>query len=304
VFWKRLVRLVLAPGASAYVLLLAVLALIWLGAGRPVDRPTPPSLAQPVPTVVDREALPAGQGLIGLDEAIASARRFAGEPDLPLEGGFRDDTTGSRRVELYYLESTGQVRGEDLFKVDARTAEVIEATFRGRLVATEPPIGLSAGEAEQAATRYARDRFSGFDALKLLDRSSRSSENTVLHSFKWSLVAAESGAELPTSVSVAVSSGSGEVVWYLAQRDSVQVEVRPAVGREAAIRAAAVGAGERDSRWDTRAPVAVRLQVLYDEDDEQQLVWSVTFRGRSDVARPTLRLLVDAHSGQLIAGPS
>jgi hypothetical protein len=241
--------------------------------------------------------------LIGLDRAIGSVRTFAAEPNLVLEGGLQTDATGARRIDFYYLEAVGHTRGEDFFKVDARSGEVIEATFRSRLAPTSPPIGLGAAEAEQAAGRFARDRFPGFEELRLVDRSGRLSENNVVHSFKWSRIAPESQAELPVSVSVAISSGSGEVVWYLAQREPLYVDPRPTIDRARAIRTAQGGIGRDDKRWETN-PSSVRLQVLYDEDDQQQLVWSVTFRGRQEGARPTLRLLINAHTGQLIAGPS
>ena len=40
----------------------------------------------------------------------------------------------------------------------------------------------------------------------------------------------------------------------------------------------------RDQRWDLDQPASVRLQVLYDDDDQQQLVWSV-LRGRGRTGR-------------------
>ena len=306
-FGKRLMRLVLAPGALPYAFLISVLVLIWLGVGvRPSRQPANAASRPPGDgaAITYRGDVGVDAPPISLEQAIDSARRFAGEPGMLLEGGLQSDALGARPTQLYYLESLGPARGEDFFKVDARTAEVLEATFRSRLTPPNPPIDLGPTESEQAAARYAEDRFYGFDGLRLVDRSSRTSENNVIYSFKWSEVAPESGAELPVSVSVAVSAGSGEVVWYLAQRDALQVDVRPTVDRARAIRTAVGGLGGSTSRWDTSQPSAVRLQVLYDEDNEQQLVWSVTFRSRQERTRPTLRLLVDAHTGQLLAAPS
>lgn len=306
-FAKRLVRLLLAPGALAYTLLAFVVGLIWLGVGTPATPPTPRAAADPSEessAVTYRGDVGEDAPLIAPQEAIESARRFAGEPGMMLEGGLQTDPSGTRRVDFYYLESLGPTRGEDFFKIDARTAEVIEATFRSRLAATNPPIDLGLEEAGQAASLFARQRFYGFDALSLVDRSSRAAERNVVHSFKWSEIAADSGAELPVSVSVAVSGGSGEVVWYLAQRDQLLVDVHPAIERARAIQVATRSLGSRDTRWDTTRPSAVRLQVMYDDDDQQQLVWSVTFRSRQQEARPTLRLLVNAHTGQILASPS
>ena len=177
------------------------------------------------------------------------------------------------------------------------------ASSGGRLAPGSPPIGLGPSEAEQAAGRFAQERFVGFDELRLVERSSRVSESNVVHSFKWNQIAADSEAELPVSVSVAIASGSGEVVWYLAQREPLLVATRPTIDRARAIRTAARALGRSEARWDP-SPSSVRLQVLYDDDDQQQLVWSMTFRSRQEGSRPTLRLLVNAHTGELIAGPS
>ena len=302
-FAKRVVRLVLAPGALPYALLAAVLTMIWLGVGRPAP-PARSVMAGATPTPASAPGRDDSNGaLIGLDQAVVSVRRFAGEPSLVLEGGLQTDSTGARQIDFYYLEAVGQVRGEDFFKVDARTGEVIEATFRSRLAPSSPPIGLGPAEAEQAAARFAQERFVGFDELRLVERSSRVSESNVVHSFKWNQIAADSEAELPVSVSVAIASGSGEVVWYLAQREPLLVATRPTIDRARAIRTAARALGRSEARWDP-SPSSVRLQVLYDDDDQQQLVWSMTFRSRQEGSRPTLRLLVNAHTGELIAGPS
>jgi hypothetical protein len=308
VFAKRLLRLLLAPGLVSYALLIAVIALIWLGVGRtpaegsgargltPTTSSTDPASAITYHGEPDPSASP-----ISLNQAMGNARRFAGEPDLELEGSLQSDPSRQRFADFYYLESAGSSRGEDFIKVDARTGEVVEATFRSRIEPSGPPIGLGLTEAEQAAARYAHDRFYGFDTLELVDRSSRASAGNMVHSFKWSQVAADSGAELPVSVSVAMSAGSGEVVWYLAQRDQILVDVRPTVDRAQAIQTAASAVRVRDARWDNANPAAVRLQVLYDDENQQQLVWSVTFNARQPSSRPTIRLLVDAHSGRLIA---
>jgi peptidase YpeB-like protein len=304
VLGTRLVRLVLAPGALPYALLGLVVCLVWLGVGAR-KLPGPAAEAPRVASAVTyRGAREPDAPLIELEQAIDSARRFAGEPGLKLEGGLQSNLGGARGLDIYYLESLGPPRGEDFFKVDARTAEVIEATFRSRLAPTDPPIGLGPIEAEQAATRYARDRFFGFADLRPVDRSSRVAENNVIHSFKWSQIAEDSGAELPVSVSVALSAGSGEVVWYLAQRDPLQVDPRPTISRTQAIQTALGSIGGQDARWDRTSPSGVRLQVLYDEDDRQQLVWSVTFRGRQEGGRANLRLLVNAHTGQVMTGPN
>ncbi|MFN8525747.1 MAG: hypothetical protein U0821_21825 [Chloroflexota bacterium] len=237
--------------------------------------------------------------LVRLDQAVASVRRFAGDPRLQLEGGLQTDPVGSRTIALYHLETVHPVRGEDFYKVDARTGEVLEATMRTRLT-LDPPLGVGENQAQRAAATFAQTRFLGFDSLVLVERSTRATDGTTVYSFKWSQVASDSGAELPVSVSLAVSATSGSVVWYLAQRDALQIDPHPAVDRAAAVEAAAVRLRASDPRWDTSSPISVRLQVLYDDDNEQQLVWSVTFPSRVPGARPSIRRLVDAQSGEVI----
>ena len=295
---RRLVRRLIVPAAYTAVLVLLVTGL-WPHISPRLAAVAPAATPMPRPT---SGSVQAGGAAAGLQGAIASVRRFTGDPTLALEGGLRTEG-GGRGATYYYLETAQPEPGEDVFKVDAQTAEVIEATLRSRLASTTASAEISAEEAERTAERYARGHFLGFEQLTLVDRATRANEEIPVHSFKWSQVA-PSGAELPTSVSVAVSGGSGDVVWYLAQRDPVQVDIQPTVSRERAIETARGWVGGRDQRWDTSSPLAVRLQVLYDDDDRQQLVWSVSFRGRAEAERPSIRLLVDAHNGQILAPSS
>lgn len=297
---RRVARRLLVPAAYTVVLALLVTGL-WPHVGPRLASLSPGTSSAPTPrpTVGPPPSVGATGGTVaGLQAAIASVRQFTGEPTLALQGGLRTEA-GGRGATYYYLEAVQPDPGEDVFKVDARTTEVIEATLRSRLVPSSAPVGLAFEEAERTAERYARGRFTGFDQLALVDRSTRPSEQIAVHSFKWSQLA-PSGAELPTSVSVAVSGGSGEVIWYLAQRDPLEVDVQPTVSRDRAIETARGWVGGRDQRWDTSSPLAVRLQVLYDDDDRQQLIWSVSFRGRPESDRPSVRLLVDAHNGQIL----
>jgi len=163
---------------------------------------------------------------------------------------------------------------------------------------------LSLAEAQRRAERFARAHFWGFDQLQIVDRSSRTGEGGQIHSFKWSQLASGSGAELPTSLSIAVSGRSGQVFWYLGQRDPLRIDAMPTIGREEAVATTTVWLRPRDDRWDLNEPVSARLQVLYDDDDQQQLVWSVTYRPREEGSRSNLRLLVDAQTGQILTSAS
>lgn len=286
---RRLFRLVVAPSTLFYLALGFLGGLIWLtftAARSPALQDAAPALAAP----------PGGR--VSLQNAIDSVRRFAGAPDLVLEGGLAS-AGDDRRGELYHLETASPVRGQDFFKVDVRTGEVVEATFRSRLAPADPANDLTVTEAQALAARFARAHFWGFEQLQLVDRSLRTGESGTIHSFKWSQIAPESGAELPVSVSVAVSGRSGKVFWYLAQRDPLTIDPLPAVTREQAIETARSWLLPRDTRWSLDEP-SVRLQVLYDDDDRQQLVWSIVFAGREAAPRASLRLLVDAHTGELI----
>jgi hypothetical protein len=287
---KRLFRLIATPTPLAFAMLGFMVGLLWLSLS--AQRSALPES----PSAVTRSAT----GRVTLQEAIDGVRRFAGTPGLVLEGGLQTEDQGARGDGLYYLESVSPIRGEDFFKVDAATGEVVEATFRGRMAPAQDSAEVTAADAERRADRFARTHFWGFNQLQMVDRTSRTGEGGTIHSFKWSQIAAGSGAELPVSVSIAVSGRSGQVFWYLSQRDPLRIDATPTIDREQALATASAWLRSRDDRWDLDEPTSVRLQVLYDDDDRQQLVWSVTLRARQEGPRASVRLLVDAHDGQLI----
>ena len=79
------------------------------------------------------------------------------------------------------------------------------------------------------------------------------------------------------------------------------MDARPSISRETALAAAAVLV-DRTERWDSRAPSSVRLQIIYNQENRQQLVWAITFPSKTDpevTNRPSLRVLVDAHTGEI-----
>jgi hypothetical protein len=297
---KRLLRQIVTPSALAYALFGFFAGLLWLSVNAHA-----PALGMAAPTELPRPIAASASGRVTLQDAIGSVRLFAGQPSLILEGGLQTEgTVDSRQGSQYYLESVSPTRGEDFFKVDARTAEVIEATFRGRMAPTDEAVNLSLTDAETLASRFARTHFWGFDQLALVERSTRTGESGAIHAFKWSQIAPDSGAELPVSVSLAVSARSGQVFWYLSQRDPLQIEPRPAIEQTRAIEIARTWLLPRDQRWDLDQPASMRLQVLYDDDDQQQLVWSVLFNARQEGPRSSIRLLIDAQSGHLIQSGS
>lgn len=298
---KRLLRQLVLHGGLAYALLGFLAGLLWLTATARTPALVTPRLGDG-PTPVTEVA----GGRATLQESIDSVRRFTGQPALLLEGGVQPEADAGRRGDLFYLESVSPVRGEDFYKVDARTGEVVEATMRGRLAPRQnaPAADLTQPAAEAVATQFAQTHFWGFDQLTLVDRTTRTGETGTVYSFKWTQLASESRAELPTSVSLAVGGRSGQVFWYLSQRDQVQIDTRPAVAQARAIDISRAWLQPRDERWDLSAPASVRLQIVYNDDDHQQLVWSVQYQSRQDRPRASLRLLIDARTGELIQSAS
>ena len=252
---------------------------------------------------------PAADGsLISLEMARRSGQVFAGRDDLDLRGGLEQGAYGVDGYAIFYLESAGPGgQGEQSFKIDARTGEVLEATRLGSLATAGSAGALSPQDAESRAERFASDRFLGFATMSLVERTiTQAAGGNQLYVFKWAMVAPESGAELPTLVSISISAADGEPVWYLAQRESTAVDVQPSVQREEAV-ATAAGLVERTERWDARAPSSVRLQVVYNQDNRQQLAWAITFPSKPDGAapgRPSLRVLIDAKSGVPVSNPT
>ncbi len=298
-------RLLLPLGVVPPLVLGLVLAAVWLTLQvlQPTTLPTLYSALFP-PASTDRTAAPAGIQVISLADAVAGVKAFTKVPDLRLSGALQTGRFGDRQYAVYVLESAD---GQDFFKVDARTGEVLEATLRSKLSAPALPWPLDQDQAEAVAGSYVRERFAGFEDLVLVSRSlSRAGNGGILFAFKWAAVARDSGAELPISVFVSVSAGNGQVVWYLAQRDPVEVDTRPTLTAQEAMERAAVYLAE-DPRWDISRATSTRLMVVYDESNHQRLVWSVTFASSPDasggVARPSLRLLVDAHTGDLLQQP-
>ncbi|MCC7106691.1 MAG: hypothetical protein IT307_16260, partial [Chloroflexi bacterium] len=122
-----------------------------------------------------------------------------------------------------------------------------------------------------------------------------------LYTLKWALTDPASGAELPTSVAVSVSSESSQVAWYLAQREPLRIDARPVISREQAI-AAAAGQADRTGSWDSSRVESVRLQVVFNGEGQQQLVWTILFPNRPDngqTGRPYLRVSIDATTGAI-----
>jgi hypothetical protein len=292
--------LLVAVGAVGYALFTSDGIRTDLMSSRPV--PCWPAEARPL-SITYHE--PAARGaLLSFDLAVQSARQFTGQPDLALDGGLERGMPFQSDYAAYYLEGAT----DQTYRVDARTGEVLEMTRLDRLVSSGTDgARLDTLGADVVAEQFAANHFLGFSSLSLVDRNvAAGPDGSQLFTYKWALLASESGAELPTSVSLSLASASGEVVWYLAQRESALINVEPAVGRDLAISTAAVLV-DRAARWDARTPSSVRLQVIFNAENQQQLVWAITFPSRADAivaGRPSLSVLLDAQTGELLSSPA
>lgn len=299
---------------TQFLLLIVVVAVIYVlftsdgvRTALPSSRPVPFWTAEARPSSITYRQPATSGALLSFDLAVQSARQFTGQPDLALDGGLERGQPLQNGYAVYYLEGAAGATDQS-YKVDARTGEVLEMTRLDHLVSSGAAgARLDTLGADAAAEQFAANHFLGFSSLSLVDRTvAARPDGSQLFTFKWALPASESGAELPTSVSVSLASASGEVVWYLAQREAVSINVEPAIGRDLAISTAAVLV-DRAGRWDARKPTSVRLQVIFNAENRQQLVWAITFPSRADASvpgRPSLHLLVDAQTGELLTNPA
>ena len=234
--------------------------------------------------------------ILTASQARERVRQFVGDPNLPLVGLLESGAFGGRRYAVYHFETlAGPGEEVDEFKVDARTGEILEVWLR-RDGPAGPPVDSAA--AERIARDFAARAFAGFDRLRLVEQSTTPApDEGTLYRFKWAQIA-PSGAELPVSATVVVSGQRGRVVWYLAQRDPLEIDPTPAIPRERAVAVAAERAA-REGHWKP-VPQTVRLLVIYGDDNRQRLVWSVVFVPPEPAGRGPLRLLVDARSGELL----
>lgn len=286
-------------GLLALALLALVVSLLWptvVARWGPIG--SSDGAAASGPTRLTYRQPDAGGALLPREAAVASVLRFTGWEQAELTGDLETGQDGP----AYFFDTPA--RGD--FRVDAYSGEVLEASLPERLAVA--PLGrqLEPALLEQRAADQARDRFLDFDSLTLVERSASWGANGhLLHRFKWARLDDATGAELPTSVAVALTADQAELVWYLAQRTPLTVDPRPRVSREQAVAAAAATA-EQLGRGAPGIPSAVRLQVIFDEHNVQRLAWSITFRGEPDATgrvRPALRLVFDARTGQPLAGP-
>jgi len=244
--------------------------------------------------------LAAPQSVMSMREAMDRVRTFAEDPKLDLSGGLSPTVPGDDSRPVYWFES-GSGTSVDEFKVDGLSGEVLEATFRSRLIRTSPDRRTTMEQAAVIASGFADRRFDGFSKLTLIERSSLPAQDVgTIHSIKWVLVDGSTRAELPTSVTVSVTGTDGRVIRYIAQRDPLHIDTKPTISADQASNVAlSEVAADRD--WRSATVSSRRLQVIYDEVDHQRLVWAVALDAPSTAPSPTrLMMFVDARSSQII----
>src|SRR5690242_17919655 len=107
------------------------------------------------------QALAAPQSAIALGDAIERVRTFADDSSLQLEGGLSPSVPGDDSRPIYWLES-GTGNAVDEFKVDALTGEILEATWRSRLVPPSSDRRATIEDAALVASGFASKKFTGF----------------------------------------------------------------------------------------------------------------------------------------------
>jgi hypothetical protein len=245
-------------------------------------------------------ALAAPQSVMPMREAMDRVRAFAEDPKLDLSGGLSPAIPGDDSRPVYWFES-GAGTTVDEFKVDGLTGEVLEATFRSRLIRTTPDRRTTMEQAAVIASGFAGRRFDGFSKLTLIERSSLPAQDVgAIHSIKWVLVDESTRAELPTSVTVGVTGTDGRVVRYIAQRDLLKIDTKPTISADQAS-SAALSEVAADRDWRSATVSSRRLQVIYDEVDHQRLAWAVALDAPNTTPTPMrLLIFVDARSGEII----
>lgn len=149
----------------------------------PTDTPKPlPTLTPEASHVTYQPSRPDG-GLVTLQEAKARVQTYVGARNLELDGWFVDHTApyvtaGSKEsksegrpiVDLKEFVVQHQVAGmryPDVFKVDAKTGEVTDATLSSNTLVVVSKQPVTEADVRFAAETFARKRFVDWDQLML-----------------------------------------------------------------------------------------------------------------------------------------
>lgn len=247
------------------------------------------------------QSAPASGGLLTLEEAKARVRAFLGEPQAVIEGRFQETpilTPGVESLKRFFLSrQVAGVTEPDTFTVDATTGEVIEATIVSNTPLGAPRKPVSEAEAEAIAVEFARTRFAGFSHLTATDARTDELDGFPgpdIYRATWNVVAADSGAIMPTSVRVGVDLRTGRVTDYQSWRFEYQGPTMTTVSREQATQAALAEASN-DARLANASVRQTRLAVSATPKG-YWLAWIVLVEG----AERNDSFTIDALTGEVL----
>lgn len=240
-------------------------------------------------------------GLLTLDDAKARVRAFLGEPQAVIEGRFQETPVLTPGVEsLKRFLMSRQVAGvaeADTFIVDATTGEVTEATIVSNTPLGAPNKPVTEPEARGIAADFARAHFADFSHLTATDARTDELDGSPgpdIYRATWNVVAADSGAIMPTFVRVGVDLRTGRVTDYQSWRFDYQGPTMPTVSREQATQAALAEASN-DARLANASVRQTRLAVSATPKG-YWLAWIVLVAG----AERNDSFTVDALTGEVL----
>lgn len=245
---------------------------------------------------------------VTLEEAKDQVRAFLEDPNAILSGETNDEFNliGGQpvRVGTYYniKRQMDGVRDPDQFTVDGDTGEITEATLPSATSDNMPKQPVSVTEASLIATKFAQSHFDKFDQLTahnenhLGGRVGTKGQDRV-YQVRWQLRSPESGAWLPTFVSVGVDLETGQVTSYFARRTDYRGPTAPKIDRDQAVQIA-LSEAHKDPELAGAKAGEVRLEADTVEGQDH-VTW---FIGLDNVPEHALvrHFSVDAITGEIV----
>ena len=227
--------------------------------------------------------------LISLDEAIEIVRTFIGDPGANLEGAREDGLHG---LEEYVItHDIDAAEYADQYIVDAVTGEIIEATISMNTSLHASIQTVTEDEAQLIAEEFVRARVSHFDSL--IPSESQTSVigpgidgDEVVHVAEWRQQDSNSGAWLPTWITVEVDLDTGLVYSFVIRVEDYDGPIEPQVSHEQAIEAALAAAEELGMTELSVGDVELRVS-LYETGEPASVMVSNANTGSSGEFRST-----------------
>lgn len=245
---------------------------------------------------------------VTLEEAKEQVRAFLEDPDAILTGEATDEFNliggQSVRVGTDYIikRQMDGVRYPDQFTVDGDSGEITEATLPSATSDTAAKQPVSETQANLIATKFAQTHFDKFDQLSAHEDGqgigavgAHGQDRT--HQFRWELRSPDTGAWLPTFVSVGVDLETGQVTSYFAHRTDYRGPTTPKIDREQAVQIALAEA-HKDPELAGAKAGQVELQAGPVEGQDR-VIW---FVGLDNVSEHALvrHFFVDAITGEIL----